>query len=125
MVRAFLVGDPVLVGIPEGASVEHDDPPARSRETLREDRSSGAAADDQQIDLVLVAEAPHPLPAGDAAPVGVEQERGVVLGREDGALEGVIEVLHSTPRRSTSSTGSTSKASGPSHDSLMPTPSRA
>ena len=69
VVRAFLVGDPVLVGVPEGAALEHDDPPARAREPLGEHRAAGAAADDQQVDLVLVAEAAHPLAPGDAAAV--------------------------------------------------------
>ena len=67
VVRAFLVGNPVLVGIPERTALEHDDPPAGAREALREHRTPRAAADDQQIDLVLVAEALHPLSPGDAS----------------------------------------------------------
>ena len=76
--RAFLVGDPVAVGIPERAALEHDDPPAGAGQPLGEHAAAGAAADDQQVDLVVVAVARHPLAAGHAAAVRVEQERRVV-----------------------------------------------
>ena len=59
LVLAGLVGDPVAVGVPERAGLEHDDPPAAAREALGERRAAGARADDHHVDLVVVGVAAH------------------------------------------------------------------
>ena len=55
LVRAGLVGDPVLVGVPERPGLQHEDPPASAREALGERRAAGAGADDQHVDRLVVA----------------------------------------------------------------------
>ena len=62
MVRAALVADPVAVRVPERSGVERDDLPAPPREALREDAAARAAADDDEVDLVVVVEAAHVAP---------------------------------------------------------------
>ncbi len=59
---------------------------SRAREPLGERRAAGPGADDEQIDLVLVAVARHPRQVGKPAPVRVEQKARVVVGRADGPL---------------------------------------
>ena len=83
-VRAGLVGHPVLVRVPERAGLEHDHLPAAAREPLRERAAAGAGADDHQVDGEPVVVARHPL-LRNGAPVDVEQERRVVLGRPERA----------------------------------------
>ena len=46
--RAGLVGNPVLVGMPERAGLQYHDAPARSRQPLREYRPAGAGPDDDR-----------------------------------------------------------------------------
>ena len=123
-VRAVLVAHPVLVGIPERAFLEHDDAPARAGESLREHAAAGAAADDQEVDLVAVPVAPHPVAIGDAPAMHVEQERRVVVRRPQRALEEESRPAHSSPRSLTSLTGSTSNASSVVHASCWLTPRR-
>ena len=53
-VRAGLVGDPVLVGMPERAGLDDHDPPPGAGQALSEHRSAGSGADDAQVDLVGV-----------------------------------------------------------------------
>ena len=123
-VRAGLVGDPVAVRVPERPLLEHDDAPALAGEPLREQAAAGAAADDRDVDLVVVAVAGHRARLRDRAAVHVEQLVGVVSGGVDGPLEEQPPLHRSTSRRRTSSTGSSSNASSPSHCSVSPAPSR-
>ena len=52
LVRSGLVGDPVLVGMPERASFDDHDPPAGPGQTLGQDGTSGPGADDADVDLL-------------------------------------------------------------------------
>ena len=83
LVRAGLVGDPVLVGMPERAGLDDHDPPAGPGQALGQHRAAGAGADDAHVDLVGVVVAAHGVLAGQVAAVHVEQEAGVVVGRAD------------------------------------------
>ena len=80
VMRAGLVADPVGVGVPERARVQGHDPPARPGQPLRQHRPAGAASDDDQVDLVIVAEPPHvaPEPMVRPRPVVRQQPRGLV-----------------------------------------------
>ena len=60
-VRARLVGDPVLVGIPERPGLEHHHLPAAPGQALGERAAARAGADDHQVDRVVVVVARHPL----------------------------------------------------------------
>ena len=83
-VRARLVRHPVLVRIPERPGLEHDHLPPAAREPLRQRPAAGAGADDHHVDGHPVVVVSHPLPRN-GAPVDVEQERRVVLGRSERA----------------------------------------
>ena len=87
VVRAGLVGHPVLVGMPERTRLDDHDPPASAGQTLRQHRATRPRAHDAQVDLVVVAIAGHRVLAGQVAPMHVEQEARVVVGGPDGALE--------------------------------------
>ena len=91
LVRARLVAHPVLVGVPERASLEDDHPPSLPRQPLGEHRAAGAGADDAEVDLVVVAVAAHRLLAGEVAAVDVEQEARVVRRGADRTLEHPLE----------------------------------
>ena len=128
-VRSGFVGDPVLVGIPERAGLEHHDLPAASRQPLSERAAAGARADDHEVDRERVVVARHPL-ARHRAAVDVEQERRVVVGRPQRAAQQRAQLVPAahvprTPRCSVSLTGSRSNAGAPSQLSRWPTPSRA
>lgn len=117
-VGAGLVGHPVLVGVPERAGLEDHDPPARTRQPLRQHRATGAGPDDHQVDLVVVAVAAHGLFAGQVARVHVEQEPRLVVLRADGPLEQAPpEVAHHNSPFCTTCTGSSSVAPGISYGS--------
>ena len=122
--RTLLVGDPVGVGIPERPPLEHDDAPSGAGEPLGENAATRATADDHDVHLVVVPVAVHPVVPGHAPPMRIQQPRGVVADRADGAFQQRGDA-HSSPRRLTSGTGSTSSASRPSHASSRPTPMRA
>src|SRR3981081_3724544 len=130
LVRSGLVGDPVAVGVPERALLEHHDLPAAASEALGERPAPGAGADDRQVYGVGVVIARHPL-LGNGAPVNIEQERGVVLGRSERAARERPQPMESrghvrcTPRWWVSATGSRSAAALPSQLSRWPTPRRA
>ena len=79
LVRAGLVGDPVLVGMPERAGFDDHDPPTGPGQTLGQDRPSGAGADDADVDLVGVVVAAHGVLAGQIAAVHVEQETRIIV----------------------------------------------
>jgi hypothetical protein len=79
--RAGLIAYPILVGIPERPRIEDDYPPARAGEALRQNASASTAADDDQIDRVTVAVAPHRRPVRNPPLMDIEKEaRVVVLG---------------------------------------------
>src|SRR5207302_596439 len=80
-VRGRLVRDPVAVGVPKRTRLEHEHAPAGAGEPLRKDAAAGAAADDHDVDLVAVGEAPHALDAGNSSAVNVEQPVRVVGAR--------------------------------------------
>ena len=127
--RAGLVGDPVLIRIPEWSRLQHHDLPSAPRQPLSQRAAAGAGSDDHQVDRERVVVARHPL-ARDRAPVDVEQERGVVLGRPQRAAHQraqLVPAAHvpSTPRCSVSLTGSRSNAGAPSQLSRCPAPRRA
>ena len=122
LVRAGLVGDPIGVGIPERPTLEDDHAPAAARQALSERAAARAAADDQQVDRVVGRIAAHAL-GGHRAPVDVEQEGRVVVGRPQRALgQNPQLVLHGRPWASTSLTASTSAsfAAAPSQLSRWP-----
>src|SRR5690606_35641503 len=62
--------------------LERDDLPAGAREPLQQRGTARAAAHDREVDLLLVVEAPPPLPQRlvRAAPVERQQPRGLVAG---------------------------------------------
>ena len=59
LVRAGFVADPVAFGIPEGAGFEGDDTETRAAEALQQDAAGRAAADDEIVDFIRIAEAAH------------------------------------------------------------------
>ena len=79
LVRAGLVGDPVLVGMPERAGLDDHDPPSGPGQALGQDRPSGAGADDANVDLVAVVVAAHGVLAGQIPAMHVEQETRIVV----------------------------------------------
>jgi len=87
LVGTGLVGDPVLVGVPERPGLEDDDLPAVPGQPLREHRAAGPGADDDQVDLLARRVATHRVLARQLARVHVEQEPRIVVGRADRALE--------------------------------------
>ncbi len=126
LVRAGLVGDPVLVGVPERPGLQHEHAPALAREALRERGAAGARTDDQHVDRLLGPVAAHPLAPWEAPAVRVEQKRRVVLRRTNCALQRDAQPLfHSSPRSRTSATGSTANSGGDSQCSRCPAPRRA
>ena len=91
LVRSGLVGDPVLVGMPERAGFDDHDPPSGPGQTLGQHRPSGAGADDADVDLVGVVVAAHRVLAGQIPAVHVEQEPRVVVFGPDGPFEQVAD----------------------------------
>ena len=87
VVRARLVADPVAVGIPERPGLEHDDPEPAAGQPLGQHGPARAAADDREVDLVVVPVAAHAIAVRHASPGRIEQERRVVAGRTQRALE--------------------------------------
>src|SRR3954449_12290698 len=71
LVRAGLVGDPVRIGTPEGARLEHEHLPIAPCQALGERRPTGAGADDEHVDGILAGVATHALATGYGAPVRV------------------------------------------------------
>ncbi len=125
-VGAGLVGDPVGVWVPERPGLQHEDLPASAGQALGERGAAGARADDQHVNRVFGFVAAHALAAWDAALVWIEQERRVVFGRAQRALERHAQLLfHSTPRSFTSDTGSTANSGGDSQCSRCSGPRRA
>ena len=117
VVAAGLVGDPVAVGIPERPRVEPHDPPAGACEPLQEDRPTGAASHDDQVDLVVVIEASH---------VSAQAVRcaAAVVGKQPGALVAFTDAhpcrFLAASTRSPHGTGSAASCSGRSHGSRPP-----
>jgi hypothetical protein len=58
-VATGLVGYPVLVGVPERASLDDHHPPTVPGQPLGQHRSTRASPDDNQVDLVIVAVSSH------------------------------------------------------------------
>jgi len=87
LMRAGLVRDPVLVGVPERPGLDDHDPPTVARETLGEHRAPGAGADDDQINLVGFGVARHRVLAGQIPAVDVQQVARVVVARSDRTLQ--------------------------------------
>ena len=86
LVRPGLIGDPVLVGVPERARLDDHDPPALPGQALRQHRPAGARADDEQVDLVVVAVATPSCPGRAGRAMDVEEVAGVVGARADRPL---------------------------------------
>ena len=127
LVCAGLVGDPVLVGVPERPGLQDQHPPAPPGEALRERRAAGARADDQHVDRLVALVAAHALAPRHARSVRVEQERGVVLGWAQRALQRDAQPLVSleAPLAARRGTGSTANSGGASQCSRCPGPRRA
>ncbi len=125
-VRSGLVGDPVLVGIPERSGFQHQHAPATTRQALSKGRTASPGADDQHVNRVISLEAAHALAPWNPATVPIEQERRVVLRRPQRTFERDSELrFHSRPRSGTSLTGSTANSGGASQCSRCPGPRRA
>ena len=67
LVGTRFVADPVPVGIPERAGLEHHYPPPIAGQALGQDAASGATTHDDQVDLLVVVVAAH---VGDKAVIG-------------------------------------------------------
>ena len=79
VVRACLVAHPVGVGVPERAGVQGRHPPPGPGQALQQDRAARAAADDHQVDLVLIGEPAHVQAQTMVGP-------GAVIGQQPGRL---------------------------------------
>ena len=119
LVRPGLVGDPVVVGVPERSGLDDHDAPAPTREPLREHRPARPGTDDDHVHLVGLVVPLHGRFAGQLARVHVQQEARVVVGRPDGPLE---QVAHAHRRNcsgwsATASAGSSEVAPAVSNGS--------
>jgi hypothetical protein len=54
LMRAGFVGDPVSLGVPEGAGFETGNLEPGARETLQENTPGGTDADDRKVDELIV-----------------------------------------------------------------------
>ena len=116
LVRAGLVGDPVLIGMPERAGLDDHDPPSGPGQALGQDRSSGAGADDADVDLVGVVVAAHGVLAGQIPAVHVKQEARIVVFGPDRPFE---QVADHPPSSGAVRTGSSEVAPGFSKGSSL------
>lgn len=116
LVRAGLVGHPVLVGMPEGPGFDDHDPPTGPGQALGQDRPAGARADNADVDLVGVVVTAHGVLPGQVPAVDVEQEAGIVVFGSDGPFE---QVADHPPISDAARTGSSAVAPGFSNGSRM------
>jgi len=128
-------------GVPERAGVEGYDPPPGAGEALQQHSPARAAADDDQVDLVVVVEAAHVRPqlVVGALTVQRQQPSGLVAGPDCvhlvlirfslGTLDAFQDAHWLSPRRRgrtsrrrMSGTGSDGERSGRSHGSRLSSP---
>ena len=67
LVRAGLIGDPVLVRVPERTGLQDDDLPPLAGQSLGQDRPTGSGTDHDQVHLLLGGVLTHGVFAGQVA----------------------------------------------------------